>query len=88
MDFLLQAARLPKPTNHAWSLQPGVRCSGCHQGSHSPLACIDLPDLGAGYSLLVFFKKEPFFLFKIKYLAVISALPPLPPPVNSLVIKE
>ncbi|XP_023599145.1 DNA ligase 3 isoform X5 [Myotis lucifugus] len=38
--------------------------------------------------LLVFFKKELFFLFKIKYLAAISALPPLSPPVISLVIKE
>lgn len=36
----------------------------------------------------MFFKKELFFLFKIKYLAAISALPPPSPPVISLVIKE
>lgn len=80
MDFLLQAACLPKPTRRAQS-PAGVRCSGA-TSSHCLLAGVDLPDLGAGYCLLVFCKKGPFFLFKIKYLAVISALPPLSLPVN------
>lgn len=54
--------------------EPGA--PGASRAGTLLLACSDLPDPGAGYCLLMFFKREPCFLFKIKYLAVISALPP------------